>query len=136
MNLRTTLPIAACLAACFALLHSSGKPAAAAQTPASLYVDKCGICHETNGEGTPGTFPPLAGNPHVTASDPSSVIAIILDGMNADVTVRGHTYGGGMPAWGNWLSNADVAAIATYIRTAWGNDASPVTEAQVARVRK
>lgn len=103
----------------------------------ALYNDKCAMCHEVSGKGIPGTFPPLAGNPHVMVKDPSTIVREILDGMpQTDITVKGRNYGGGMPAWGNWLSDAEVAAIATYVRNAWGNHAPSVTEAQVARLRK
>ncbi len=137
MLFRTIILFAVFVALGLALLRENGKPAYAAPNAAALYVDKCGICHEANGQGTPVSFPPLAQNPHVTASDPSAVILEILNGMPlTDITVRGHHYGGGMPAWGNWLSNSEVAAIATYIRTSWGNHASAVTEEQVAKLRK
>lgn len=103
----------------------------------ALYEEKCAMCHEVSGKGIPGTFPPLAGNPHVTVKDPSAIVREILDGMpQTDITVNGRSYGGGMPAWGNWLSNAEVAAIATYVRNAWGNRAPAVSEAQVAKLRR
>ncbi len=114
-------------------LHA--RAAGAASNGAAIYQDRCAICHEASGEGIIGTFPPLAKNPHVTAKDPSAAIAATLNGMLVDITVRGHRYVGGMPGWRNWLSDADVAAVVTYVRTAWGNDASPVSPAQVARIR-
>lgn len=137
MTLRMTLLLAICAVLGLAVLHASSHPAQAAPNGAALYVEKCGMCHEANGEGTPVSFPPLAGNPHLLVRDPSALIVEVLDGMPlTDITVKGHHYGGGMPGWGNWLSDAEVAAIVTYVRTAWGNRASPVTAAQVARLRK
>ena len=68
--------------------------------------------------------------------NPNAVIGVVLYGMPyTDITVKGRRYGGGMPGWGMPLSNADIAAVVTYIRSAWGNRASAVTEAQVARLR-
>lgn len=138
MKLWTIVAITAAVALGFAVFRCNVKPAdAAAPSGAALYAEKCGICHGANGEGISGSMPPLALNPHVTTSDPSATIVEILEGMPlTDITVGGVHYGGGMPAWGNWLSNAEVAAIATYVRSSWGNHASAVTEAQVARLRK
>jgi mono/diheme cytochrome c family protein len=142
MRIRGTLLFSVSIAIAFALIRLSDQPAYAAPDGKAIYEDRCAICHGSNGEGLPGsfgqvgTFPPLAGNPHVTAKDPSAVIVATLNGMLVDIIVRSRRYVGGMPGWSNWLSNADVAAVATYIRTAWGNRGSPVTEAQVARIRK
>ncbi len=111
------------------------EPADAAIGGAAIYADRCAICHEASGQGIPGTYPPLAGNPHVTAADPSAAIAAVLNGELVDITVRGHRYIGGMPGWRNFLSDADAAAVVTYIRKSWGNGASPVSAAQVARIR-
>jgi mono/diheme cytochrome c family protein len=116
-------------------LRLSDRAAEAALSGAAIYEDRCAICHESSGEGVPGTFPPLARNPHVTANDASAAVAATLNGMLVDITVRGHRYVGGMPGWRNWLSDADVAAVVTYIRTSWGNHASAVSPAQVARIR-
>jgi mono/diheme cytochrome c family protein len=113
----------------------SDRPAEAAPSGAAIYQDRCAICHESSGAGVPGAFPPLAQNPHVTAQDPSAAIATVLNGMLVNITVRGRRYVGGMPGWRDWLSDGDVAAVVTYIRTAWGNRASAVSAAQVARIR-
>ncbi len=134
MSTKSMLAAVSIAVACaFALLRDG--PADAAPNGAAIYQDRCAICHEATGEGVIGTFPPLAKNPHVTAKDPSAAIAATLNGMLVDITVRGHRYTGGMPGWRNWLSDADVAAVVTYIRTAWGNQASTVSPAQVARIR-
>jgi len=82
-----------------------------------------------------GTFPPLAGNPVVTG-DPAKVIHIVKYGLSGSVKVSGATYNGMMPAWGQQLSNADIASVVTYIRSAWENKAGPVTPAQVGSVTK
>lgn len=102
---------------------------------AKVYQTNCSSCHQVNGEGTPGAFPPLAGNP-VVAGDPAKVIHIVKFGLSGAVTVDGKTFNGMMPAWGTQLSNADIAAALTYVRSSWGNKASAVTEAQVAGVSK
>jgi len=100
-----------------------------------VYTTNCSSCHQANGKGTPGAFPPLAGNPVVTG-DPKNVIHIVKFGLNGKIAVAGATFNGMMPAWGTQLSNDDVAATVTYIRSAWGNSASAVTAADVSAVSK
>ena len=97
----------------------------------ALFAAHCATCHQPTGQGT-DVFPPLAGNPTVTAGDPTAMIAIIVNGRTGPLTVNGHTYNGQMPTWSGQLTNADIASVATYVRSAWGNGASGVTEQQVA----
>lgn len=98
---------------------------------ATTFVTTCGNCHPAGGAGT-NLAPPLDGNPHVTVGDPKAMIGIIVNGMSGPLTVNGMRYNAPMPAWKSRLSNADVAAVATYIRAAWSNHASAVTEQEVA----
>jgi mono/diheme cytochrome c family protein len=110
-------------------------PAGAGVSPATTgqktYEANCSACHNVNGSGQPGVFPPLAGNPMVTGS-PDKVIAAVKNGLTGPTAVNGKTYDGAMPAWKGKLSNAEIAGVVTYIRASWGNKASAVTEAQVA----
>jgi mono/diheme cytochrome c family protein len=85
--------------------------------------------------GQPGVFPPLAGNSYVTGP-PTAVVHTVLYGLTGKIVVKGGTYNGTMPAWKGNLSNADIAAAISYIRSSWGNKASAVTEADVAKVTK
>jgi mono/diheme cytochrome c family protein len=102
---------------------------------AKVFATSCAGCHGAQGAGTPGTFPPLAGNPDV--SGPSDkIIHTVLYGLNSAITVAGKPYNGVMPPWKSQLSNADVANVVTYIRSAWGNTGSAVSEADVAKVAK
>jgi mono/diheme cytochrome c family protein len=102
---------------------------------AKAYEQNCASCHQTDGKGMAGSFPPLAGNPAVTG-DPAKVIHIVKYGLTGKIEVGGHAFNGIMPPWGSQLSNADIAAAITHIRTSWGNTAGAVTEAQVAAVAK
>jgi mono/diheme cytochrome c family protein len=77
-----------------------------------------------------GAFPPLAGNAIVTG-DPNAVIGIVANGLHGQIKVNGQVFNGAMPAWHGKLTDAQIAAVLTYIRTSWGNKASPITEAQV-----
>ena len=108
---------------------------AAGASGSATYASKCASCHQANGQGLPGAFPPLAKNPVVTG-DPTKVSKILLNGLNGAVTVDGKTYNGAMPAWKGTLSNADIANVLTYVRSSWGNKAAAITEAQVAAAAK
>ncbi len=97
----------------------------------ALFAAHCATCHQSSGQGT-DVFPPLAGNPVITAADPGTMIAVIVNGRTGLLTVNGKTYNAQMPTWKGQLSNADIASVATYVRSAWSNNASPVTEQEVA----
>jgi ubiquinol-cytochrome c reductase cytochrome b subunit len=102
---------------------------------AKVYANNCAGCHGASGQGTPGTFPPLAGNPDVTG-DATKVVHAVLYGLDTAITVGGKPYKGTMPPWKSALSNGDVANVVTYIRGSWGNKATPVDPAEVAKVTK
>jgi mono/diheme cytochrome c family protein len=101
---------------------------------AKIYGTICGACHQATGTGVSGVFPPLAGSEWVTGAE-SRVIKVILHGLTGDIEVNGETYSSTMPPFGTALKDAEVAAVATYIRTSWGNKATPVTAATVAKTR-
>jgi len=84
-----------------------------------LYLDHCSGCHQAMGRGIGGVFPPLAGNGAVIASDPANVLKVVLAGIP---TQNGYIP---MPAFGDQLSNQEIADIANYVRTNWGNTAAP-----------
>jgi len=96
-----------------------------------IFAARCASCHQASGQGT-SAYPPLNGNPHVSAVDPKEMIATIVNGRAGALVVNGTTYTGKMPTWKGQLSNADIAAVATYVRSAWTNKALGVTEQQVA----
>jgi len=108
---------------------------AAANDGGKVYQTNCSSCHQANGTGVSGVFPPLAGNPVVTG-DAKAVIHIVKFGLNGKIQVAGTTYNGMMPNWGQQITNAEIAQAITYIRSSWGNSASAVTESDVAGVSK
>lgn len=109
-------------------------PARAGAPPTNKYGEVCAACHQPTGQGIENVFPPLAGSEWITG--PAIVpIAIVLHGLEGEITVKGKTYNSAMMAWGTVLSDEDLAATLTYARSQWGNRASPVTTAQVAAVR-
>ena len=99
-----------------------------------VYGNNCGSCHQGNGAGLAGVFPPLKGNPAVLDADPGDHINAILHGLAGKV-IDGVNYPTPMPPFGAILDDADVAAVVNHERTQWGNDAPLVTEADVAALR-
>jgi mono/diheme cytochrome c family protein len=99
----------------------------------SVYAT-CTTCHQANGMGVPGAFPPLAGSEIVTGK-PEIPVAIVLHGMMGPVKVNGTEYNGMMTPWGGAFNDVQVAAVTTYIRSQWGNSAPAVTAELVAKVR-
>jgi mono/diheme cytochrome c family protein len=107
---------------------------AGTRTGEVLYTVHCGTCHLPTGAGDEILGVPLAGNPIVQAANPSSLINIILYGprLPPPPFVVDRTL---MKMHGKRLSDADIAGIASYIRTSFGNEAGDVTPEQVKRQR-
>ena len=96
-----------------------GATAALAADGQKLFLDNCAACHQRTGMGVPGAFPALNGS-KIVLGDPKGPIGRVLQGK------------GGMPSFQSDLSDADIAAVLTYVRGAWTNKAKPITAAQVA----
>jgi mono/diheme cytochrome c family protein len=84
----------------------------------TIYAQECMSCHGDQGQGS-GGVPNLSGNGGVTADNPDGVIAIVKHGK------------GSMPAFGDKLSDVEIAAVVSFIRTAWGNEGTSVGVYQV-----
>jgi mono/diheme cytochrome c family protein len=84
-----------------------------------VYARECSRCHMIDGRGYPGVYPNLAGNPIVTLDSPEPTIDTVLEGREA------------MPGFAGVIPEQKIAQVISYIRHAWGNDASQVTPAQV-----
>ena len=118
-----------------AALASGAFMAAPGSDGEAIYLSRCMSCHQVDGMGIAGVFPPLVETDWVRG-DRGRLIRLVLDGMMGEVKVNGVVYSGAMPPWKAFLSDDEVAELLTYIREAWGNDASAVTAQQVALVRK
>lgn len=106
----------------------------------AVYNKTCIACHQANGQGAPGTFPPLAGSDWVNEKEPGRMIRIVLQGFSGPgLKINGQPFntGSAMVPW-NALSDDDIAAVITFVRgnKEWNNSASPVTPEQVAAIRK
>ena len=101
-----------------------------------IFAVRCASCHQANGLGIATQYPPLAGSEWVSA-DPDLIIKVILKGLKGEILVNGEKYGtsaavnmAAVP-----INDREIANVSTYVRQAWGNDSSEVSEDQVARVR-
>jgi nitrite reductase (NO-forming)/hydroxylamine reductase len=99
----------------------------------AAYLANCAACHQPNGQGLPGAFPPLAGSDYLQG-DRKQVMAAALFGLSGPITVNGVDYNGVMPSLGH-LTDADLAAALTYVFGSWGNDGAAVGEKEVAALR-
>lgn len=99
-----------------------------------IYTEQCAVCHGAHGEGRASDFPPLAGNQSISMDSPVNPIRMVLNGGYPPGTLRNpRPYG--MPPFAQELSDVEVAAVVTYIRTAWDNRGAPVTERDVNKLR-
>lgn len=101
----------------------------------SKYEAVCGICHGPDGKGKPGQAPPLAGSEWVLTKGINRLARIPLTGVSGTIVVQGKEWNLNMAAMGAALSDEELAAVLTYMRTSWGNKAGEVTADDVKKVR-
>ena len=99
------------------------------------YLAICVACHQPTGLGLPPVFPPLVKSEYVTGS-PERMIAIILNGVMGPIEVDGKPYNNMMPAQGAVLTDSKISQVASFVRSSFGEGASPITPEQVAEARK
>jgi mono/diheme cytochrome c family protein len=100
----------------------------------SVYDNQCATCHGANGEGKPPHYPPLAGNQSIQMSSAVNAIRMVLNGGYPPGT-QGNPRPYGMPPFAQSLNDNEVAAVVTYIRTAWGNRGAPVGALEANQLR-
>lgn len=105
------------------------------QAGQAVYEDQCAACHRTNGTGEPGYFPPLKGNANLEQPDATTVLRLILQGARSVPTDQRPTPLS-MPAFDWKLSDAQIAAVASYVRSAWGNGGTPISANEVTKLRR
>lgn len=99
----------------------------------TTYAANCAACHQIDGAGLKGAFPPLA-NSDFLKGDRKKVLAAALFGLSGPITVNGEDYNGVMPSMG-YLGDAELAATLTYVMSSWGNTGSAVSVEEVAAIR-
>lgn len=113
-------------------------PTVTASAGETIYQQRCVTCHQANGAGIPGTFPPLAESEYANAADPGVPARIVIHGISGPITVHGATYNSLMPPYGVGvvMSDEEIAQLLTYVRSSFGNSSSAVTAADVAKARE
>ncbi|MFT4622795.1 MAG: mono/diheme cytochrome c family protein [Myxococcota bacterium] len=95
----------------------------------------CLTCHQENGKGVPGAFPPLVGQKdHM--GDCVTHAGLVINGLQGEIEVDGVVYNGVMTPQGDLLTDLEIAAVVTYERLSWGNDYGPCLPGTVATARK
>jgi mono/diheme cytochrome c family protein len=100
-----------------------------------IFNQQCSTCHQADGKGTPGVYPPLAGSPFVEG-DETRAISIVIAGIGGPIEVLGNKFNNNMPELGSSLKDKQIADVLTYVRQAWGHKEPPVAPEKVAEVRK
>jgi mono/diheme cytochrome c family protein len=111
------------------------KPVDQAVLGQRLFAGKCVACHQPDGKGRPGQFPPLAQSEWLLGP-PEVPVRILLFGLQGDLTVAGQHFNGNMPAFGDQLKDEQIAAVLTHVRQEWGNQADPIPVELVTQLRK
>lgn len=102
----------------------------------ALFAANCSACHQIAGTGVPGAFPPLVNSPYVLSDNVERMASIMIYGLQGPINVLGTTYASIMAPLGATLKDEELAAIATYVRSAWGNTASPIKTDVFAAMRQ
>lgn len=98
------------------------------------FYNACMLCHGPNGEGVAGQYPPLA-RARLVLGSPAKLTRVVVHGMEGPVPVGGQIIDGQMPPAPLDLDR-EYAAVMTYVRRSFGNDADPITPEFVAKVRE
>lgn len=100
----------------------------------AVFAAQCAACHQATGKGLPGVFPPLDGSEWVRG-DARTVANILLHGINGKISVAGAEYNGAMPSF-QQLSDAELAAVASHVRSSWSNKAPALSATLFTQERK
>ena len=98
-----------------------------------VYSAHCAACHQANGQGLAGAFPPLAESDYL-ADGPAVAVSAVLNGLSGPITVNGNDYNAVMPNL-SYLSDSDVADVVTFVMNSWGNPGGEVNSGEVAAAR-
>jgi mono/diheme cytochrome c family protein len=104
------------------------------QAGAATFLGSCAACHGADGKGQAPFMPPLAGNPAVLDPNTSSLINLVLNGAEP-LVVKGVPDAYRMPQFRVQLNDEQIAAVLSFVRGSWGNDAGTVTTDQVKTLR-
>lgn len=100
----------------------------------TLFAGTCSVCHQPDGAGLPGVFPPLAKSDYLAGHSNDQIITILLNGLTGPVRVNGNDYNSVMPPMSQ-MNDDEIANILTFVHNSWGNDGGRVTKEEVAKIR-
>jgi mono/diheme cytochrome c family protein len=100
-----------------------------------IYENTCLTCHQADAGGVPDMTPPLQNSPYVQGPA-TKVISIVLNGLNDGVEIDGESYSNPMPPFGTVLKDQEIADVLTYLRSHFGNKATPISVTQVTKIRQ
>lgn len=103
------------------------------ETGQTVYGQYCTVCHQKDGAGVPGAFPPLQETEWVNG-EKDTLISIVLNGLQGEITVKGETYNSVMTPH-NFLTDEEIASVLTYVRQSFGNNSSEIKAEEVASIR-
>ena len=115
-------------------VHAEAPPEAVMQQGQAIWEDECSACHRMDGSGVPRYFPPIKASANLQQANATTVLHYILAGAHRAPTDRAPTPFA-MPAFWWKLDDGQIAAVATYARNSWGNQAAAVAADDVARLR-
>lgn len=96
-----------------------------------IYLEYCKTCHQTNGQGTPGIYPPLANSDYIRNTPKKTLIQEVVNGKHGKITVNGKVYSGVMAPMPKKYSCEDIANVLTYVFGSFGNNKGAVSVAEV-----
>jgi len=99
-----------------------------------LYEQYCLSCHQTDGSGVPGMYPPLKESEWVSGES-DKLISTVLNGVTGTITVAGELYDQEMPAQ-DYLEDTEIMMILNYIRKVFGNNAPAIQVEQISALRE
>ena len=102
----------------------------------AVYSEYCKTCHQANGQGLSTVYPPLAGSDYVKTKGAKVVTDNVVNGLKGAITVNGKKFNNVMTPLPAKYTNADAAAVITFVLNSWGNNGGIVSEADVKKVRK
>ena len=141
MNIqKKTVSITSLGVAVAAALLLSASPVQASPEGGAQYMQHCSSCHQPDGKGIPGFFPPLADNSRVTTNEPGKIqeyLRRVIFGYHGGLIVNNQMYSGRMPPIGyvGRINDSELLDLINYQRTAWGGNARPITFSELSRAR-
>lgn len=117
----------------FALSLFSTQALADTTAGKTAYQQYCQACHQADGTGVPGAFPPIANNPNVVGK-PEYIAQAVIGGVNGPLEVNGTQYNGVMPSMA-YISNEVIADLANFIEQEWNGSGTKVTAEDIEALR-